>query len=131
MQDRLSSRSVLVVPGLNSRYLLLRRIGGGSYGSVYSAKDKQTNKLVAVKVVYELFDDLIDCRKILREINLMRVIDSEHVVKLLDMDIIGDEDSFNSLYIVMEYVKTDLRNMQADEKKLSLKQVKKIMYSFL
>lgn len=131
MQDKLSSRSILSVPGLNPRYLLLRRVGGGSYGSVYSAKDKQTNKLVAVKVVYELFDDLIDCRKILREINLMRVIDSEHVVKLLDMDIIGDEDSFNSLYIVMEYVRTDLKNMQADEKKLSLKQVKKIMYSFL
>jgi len=40
--------------------MLLRKIGGGSYGSVYSAKDRTTNKLVAVKVVSGLFEDLID-----------------------------------------------------------------------
>lgn len=60
MQDRLSDESILNVPGLDPRYVLLRRVGGGSYGNVYSAKDTVTNQLVAVKVVNELFDDLID-----------------------------------------------------------------------
>jgi len=124
MTLRLSEDSVLQVPGLDPRYLLLRCIGGGSYGQVYSAKDKVTGKLVAVKVVPSLFEDLIDCKKILREINLMRVIDSDFVVKLLAMGIIGEEDSFDSIYIVMEYIKTDMKNMQEQEEKLSLKQVK-------
>lgn len=131
MQEKSSQSNWLDVPGLNKRYMLLRQIGGGSYGKVFSAKDKNTNTLVAVKVISWLFEDLIDWKKILREINLMRVIDSEYVVKLLDLGIIGDPESFDSIYIVMEYVKTDLKNMQADEKKLSLRKMKKIMYSFL
>ena len=124
MQDRLSDESVLNVPGLNPRYVLLRRVGGGSYGNVYSAKDIITNQLVAVKVVNELFDDLIDWKKILREINLMRVIKCEYVVKLYDLGIIGDEETFNSLYIVMEFVKSDLKQLQAKEEPLSVRQVK-------
>jgi len=54
----------------------------------------------------------------------MRVIESEYIVKLLDMNIIGDQETFDSLYIVMEYVKTDMKNMQQAEERLSIKQVK-------
>ena len=61
----------------------------------------------------------------------MRRIDSEFVVKILDMNIIGTGEEFDSLYIVMDFAKTDMRNMQSDKAKLSIKQVKKIMYTFL
>lgn len=90
-----------------------------------------TNQVVAVKVIHDLFEDLIDCKKILREINLMRLLDSEYVVKLLDIGILGDDDSFDSLYIVMEYVKSDLRQLQSKKQSLTVKQAKRIMYSFL
>eukprot|EP00344_Euplotes_crassus_P000855 CAMPEP_0197002250 /NCGR_PEP_ID=MMETSP1380-20130617/6783_1 /TAXON_ID=5936 /ORGANISM="Euplotes crassus, Strain CT5" /LENGTH=39 /DNA_ID= /DNA_START= /DNA_END= /DNA_ORIENTATION= len=39
---------------------------------------------------------------------------------MLDMGIIGEEDSFDSVYIVMEYVKTDMKYMQSREEKLNL-----------
>lgn len=54
----------------------------------------------------------------------MRVIKSEYVVKLYDLGIIGSEESFNSLYIVMEFVKSDLKQLQAKEEPLSVRQVK-------
>lgn len=33
------------------KYELLRKIGSGSYGQVYKARVKNTNKIVAIKVI--------------------------------------------------------------------------------
>ena len=62
MQNWLNEDSILNIPDLDPRYILIRKIGKGSYGNVYSAKDRVKNRLVAIKVIEELFDDLIDCK---------------------------------------------------------------------
>lgn len=60
MQNELSSSSKLYIPGLPEKYCLLREIGSGSYGAVYTAKDCTSGKIVAIKYIKELFFDLID-----------------------------------------------------------------------
>mgnify|MGYP000879144085 CR=1 FL=1 len=35
---------------INDRYVVCNKIGAGSFGSIYLAKDKQSNKKVAIKV---------------------------------------------------------------------------------
>ena len=56
---------------------------------------------------------------------------NKYIVELYDIGIIGDPSSFNAIYLVMEYVKGDLRDLQANVSSLSERRVKKIMYSFL
>jgi len=52
------------------KYEIIKQIGVGSYGCVVQAKDKQTGKKVAIKRISQIFDDLIDGKRILREIAL-------------------------------------------------------------
>ena len=61
-------------------YELLRIVGSGAYGIVASGKNLLTNTNVAIKKVFilnyklkipHLFRDLIDARRVLREIKLL------------------------------------------------------------
>ena len=45
-------------------------MGQGAYGIVVSANDLITNKKVAIKKVHNAFADLIDAKRIIREIKL-------------------------------------------------------------
>jgi len=60
-------------------YKLIKPIGHGAYGVVVSANDEKANDKVAIKKVPRAFDDLIDAKRILREIKLLRHFDHENV----------------------------------------------------
>ena len=60
-------------------YKLIKPIGHGAYGVVVSANDEKNNDKVAIKKVPRAFDDLIDAKRILREIRLLRHFDHENV----------------------------------------------------
>jgi serine/threonine protein kinase len=64
---------------ISTRYQLLAVVGFGAYGTVVSAIDKETKQRVAVKKVACLFDDLVDAKRILREIRLMRFLQHPNV----------------------------------------------------
>merc|ERR1719446_35824 len=51
---------------LPARYEVRKLIGTGSYGNVCEAFDRDRNKLVAIKRIPRVFEDLIDCERILR-----------------------------------------------------------------
>ena len=52
------------------RYEKLKPVGKGAYGVVCSAKDSVTNKQVAIKKVEDVFVDLVDAKRILREVKV-------------------------------------------------------------
>ena len=56
---------------MDDRYEFLKRMGYGAYGVVCSAVDKQTNTKVAIKKVPKAFQDLIDAKRVLREIKIL------------------------------------------------------------
>jgi serine/threonine protein kinase len=60
-------------------YKLIKPIGHGAYGVVVSANDEKNKDKVAIKKVPRAFDDLIDAKRILREIKLLRHFDHENV----------------------------------------------------
>ena len=47
-------------------------LGDGSYGFVASAVDTKTGHKVAIKKIKDTFADLVDAKRILREIKLLR-----------------------------------------------------------
>ncbi|RYY31770.1 hypothetical protein EON62_06230 [archaeon] len=57
---------------IDTRYTNLKFIGGGAYGSVAAAEDTLTGRKVAIKKVADVFRDLGDAKRILRELKLLR-----------------------------------------------------------
>ena len=62
-----------------------RVLGTGSYGSVCRAIQVSTGKKVAIKRVKNVFEDDVDCKRILREVTLMRKLNHPSVVKIIEI----------------------------------------------
>ena len=87
---------------IDERYGQLKRVGSGSYGCVCSAVDLVTGKKVAIKKISDTFRDLIDAKRILREIKLLRHFNGhENVVTIQDMILMPpDTVDFKDVYII-------------------------------
>ena len=49
-------------------YTIEEKIGKGSYGEVYKAVDKKTNKTVAIKKIIDAFQNITDAKRTYREL---------------------------------------------------------------
>jgi len=106
---------------IRTRYTNLKQIGKGSYGIVCSADDSACGKPCAIKKVKNVFEDLVDAKRILREIKLLQHLGShENVTSVKDI-MIGppDKDDFKDLYIVTELFECDLDRIIGSSQKLT------------
>ena len=53
-------------------YAVRKAVGQGAYGLVCSGRNVETNKLVAIKKIPKAFEDTVDCKRLLREIKILR-----------------------------------------------------------
>jgi mitogen-activated protein kinase 1/3 len=58
-----------------------------------------------------IFEDEVDCKRILREITLLRKLDHPAIVKIVEILEPKDPHSFSTLYVVMEYMESDLKKV--------------------
>ena len=58
-----------------------------------------------------IFEDDIDCKRILREITLLRKLKHPFVVELIEILRPKDPLNFETLYVVMEYAESDLKKV--------------------
>ncbi|KAG8899755.1 Cyclin-dependent kinase catalytic subunit [Tulasnella sp. 403] len=85
-------------------YSKLEKIGEGTYGVVYKAKDMVRNKVVALKKIrLEAEDEGVPSTAI-REISLLKELNDPHIVSLLE--IVHAE---NKLFLVFEFLDMDLK----------------------
>jgi mitogen-activated protein kinase 1/3 len=92
-------------------YECKKLLGKGSYGSVCLAEHKKTGRKVAIKKMEGVFEDETDCKRILREITLLRKLKHKYVVELLDIIEPGNPETFDTLYIVLEYAESDIKKV--------------------
>lgn len=59
----------------------LQKVGSGAYGVVAAFYNKLTGRPVAVKKVTKAFNDLVDARRILREIRILRQLNHPNILK--------------------------------------------------
>jgi len=86
----------------------LNRVGEGTYGIVYRARDTKSNKNVALKKMrLETQKDGIPVTG-LREINILLNLQHENIVDMLEV-VVGK--SFESIFLVMEYCEQDLASL--------------------
>lgn len=116
---------------LPENYAVKHLIGKGAYGYVYLAYDKKTNKNVAIKKINRLFEDLVDCKRILREITILNRLKSKYVISLYDIIIPEDLLEFDELSIVLEVADSDLKKLFMTPIFLTEEHVKTILYNLL
>ena len=64
---------------IDARYMPLKPLGRGAYGVVCSAVDQDTGTKVAIKRIPSAFDDLVDAKRILREVKMLHHFKHENV----------------------------------------------------
>eukprot|EP00128_Syssomonas_multiformis_P008395 Colp12_sorted_trinity150504_noHs@12849 len=85
-------------------YRKVEKIGEGTYGVVYKAQDLTTQTYVALKKIrLEQEEDGVPATA-LREISLLKEMNNENVVRLLDV-----VHNTKKLYLVFEFLKEDLK----------------------
>jgi len=86
------------------RYHKIEKVGEGTYGVVYKAKDTSSGQIVALKKIrLEAEDEGVPSTAI-REISLLKELKDDNVVRLLD--IVHAEQK---LYLVFEFLDVDLK----------------------
>lgn len=112
-------------------YEVKQLIGTGSYGSVCEAYDQNSKKLVAIKRIAHMFEDLIDCKRILREIAILSKLRHENIVQLYDIVAPSNMRTFDELYIVMEICDSDLKKLCRTDVTLSHLHINTLLYNLL
>jgi len=92
------------------RYKVLEFIGEGAYGIVVRALDAQadpSDNQVAIKKISP-FDHQTYCQRTLREIKILLHFQHENIIGVKNILRAGTLESMQNLYIVQEYMETDL-----------------------
>jgi len=91
------------------KYEILEKKGKGAYGVVWKAKQRKTGKIVALKKVFDAFQNETDSQRTFREVMYLKhLAGHRNVVKLLSV-----VKSYNKkdLYLVFEYLESDLHSV--------------------
>ena len=116
---------------IEERYTPIKKIGHGSYGTVIAAHDKKRNISVAIKKIPNAFEDLVDARRVVREICVLRSLKHPNITSIVDLPTPPPPELFKDIYIVLDLVHTDLFRVIYERKKLSNSHIKWITYQLL
>ncbi|CAM9480059.1 unnamed protein product [Scytosiphon promiscuus] len=112
-------------------YTYKKPVGHGAYGVVISALDTRDNSKVAIKKIPSAFDDVVDAKRIVREVRLLRRLDHMNIIKIVDILPPPSLADFNDVYIVSELMDTDLHRVIYSSQRLSDQHVKYFLYQIL
>ena len=90
---------------VSRRFEVQQKLGKGAYGIVWKALEKKTKEQVALKKVFDAFQNSTDAQRTYREVVYLLQMDHENIIKLNSV-IKADNDK--DLYLVFEYMETDL-----------------------
>ncbi|KAH9303901.1 hypothetical protein KI387_008305, partial [Taxus chinensis] len=114
-------------------YEKLEKVGEGTYGKVYKAKDISTGQLVALKKLKLECDEEGISGNTLREISLLKALSNNlYIVRLLDVKQTENKKGKPLLYLVFQYMTSDLKKYIAgyccSNKQIPPQIIKRFMY---
>ncbi|PIN02686.1 MAPK related serine/threonine protein kinase [Handroanthus impetiginosus] len=93
------------------RYMIIKEVGNGTFGSVWRALNKQSGEVVAIKKMKKKYYSWEECIN-LREVKSLRKMNHPNIVKL--KEVIRENDV---LYFVFEYMECNLYQLMKDRGK--------------
>lgn len=131
MESGIRLPNVLDTFNLGSKYRINKLLGSGSFGNVVDACCNATGQRVAIKQVNRLFEDILDTKRLLREVSIMKTLSHPNIVKIIEILTPGSPENFNEIYIVMEYAISDLRKLIKSPVNFEEEHIKQISYDIL
>lgn len=95
------------------------------------AFDRVNNRIVAIKKIHKVFEDLIDCKRILREIAILNRLEHANVISILDICVPDDLENFDELFIVLEICDSDFKKLFRNPVFLLELHVKTLLYALV
>ena len=111
-----------------SKYIRTSKLGEGTYGVVYRAKDQKGQEIYALKKIRLQAEEEGIPSTAIREISLLKELNHINIVKLYEV-----LHSPKKLTLVFEYVEQDLKKLidSSNGKGLDMKLVKSLLYQLL
>ena len=117
---------------IKHKYQIDSIVGKGSYGQVCKATCLKSGVRVAIKKIDKVFDDTIDCKRILREITLLRKLKHPCVVNLIEvLQPSKNLDNYQTIYLVFEFAESDIKKILKSPMHLEMVHIKTIIYNLL
>jgi len=89
------------------KYDVQKKLGKGAYGIVWRAADRKTGETVALKKIFDAFQNSTDAQRTFREVMFLQEMSGhEHIITLTNV-IKADNDV--DLYLVFECVRRSCR----------------------
>eukprot|EP00325_Prymnesiales_sp_UTEX-LB-985_P001223 CAMPEP_0174694492 /NCGR_PEP_ID=MMETSP1094-20130205/1070_1 /TAXON_ID=156173 /ORGANISM="Chrysochromulina brevifilum, Strain UTEX LB 985" /LENGTH=375 /DNA_ID=CAMNT_0015890747 /DNA_START=113 /DNA_END=1240 /DNA_ORIENTATION=+ len=88
------------------RYDIHQKLGKGAYGIVWKAEDKKTKDVVALKKIFDAFQNSTDAQRTYREVIFLQQMQEHENIVMLQNVLKADND--RDIYLVFEYMETDL-----------------------
>jgi len=88
------------------KYDVQQKLGKGAYGIVWKSVERKTGRTVALKKIFDAFQNATDAQRTFREIMFLQEISSHgNIIRLLNV-LRADND--RDIYLVFEHMETDL-----------------------
>ncbi|KDD76312.1 protein kinase [Helicosporidium sp. ATCC 50920] len=88
------------------KYEIQQKLGKGAYGVVWRALDKRTKEVVALKKIFDAFQNATDAQRTFREIMFLQELSHhDNIIRLLNV-IKAEND--RDIYLTFEFMETDL-----------------------
>ncbi|KAG6386767.1 hypothetical protein SASPL_151941 [Salvia splendens] len=116
---------------IDTKYVPIKGIGRGAYGVVCSSINRETNERVAIKKINNVFGNLVDALRTLRELMLLRCIKHENVIALKDVMMPSNWRGFKDIYLVYELMDSDLHQIIKSPQPLSNDHCKYFVFQLL
>jgi nemo like kinase len=105
-------------------------IGCGAFGVVWAARDPRTGRRIALKKLPNVFQSLVSCRRVYRELKMLCSFDHDNVLSALDI-LLPPDKNLNEIYIATELMQTDLHRIIVSQQALTTEHIKVFVYQIL
>eukprot|EP01065_Artemidia_motanka_P044469 TRINITY_DN6333_c0_g4_i1.p1 TRINITY_DN6333_c0_g4~~TRINITY_DN6333_c0_g4_i1.p1 ORF type:complete len:401 (+),score=106.21 TRINITY_DN6333_c0_g4_i1:146-1348(+) len=87
------------------RYEIIQLLGKGAYGIVWKAIDKKSKDTVALKKIFDAFQNATDAQRTFREIMFLQALKHENIITMKN---VHKADNDKDIYLTFEFMETDL-----------------------